>query len=168
MAQVWAVVVTGRWRGSDRMMKTYVAKKGRVAQKWVHVDAADKVLGRLATQIARVLMGKHRPTYTPHVDTGDFVVATNAARIRITGRKLDQKEYQRYSGYPGGQTRVSLRRMMAKKPEKVLLLAVRRMMPKGSLGNTMFKKLKVYAGAEHPHAAQMPEAMALDGVGKSV
>ena len=140
-------------------MKTYMAKKETVIHRWVQVDATDKVLGRLARDIAVLLMGKHRPIYTPHVDTGDFVIVTNVAKLRVTGNKLDQKEYQRYSGYPSGLARVSLRQMMKKKPEEVLRLAVRRMLPKGVLGNKMLKKLKLYAGPEHPHQAQQPEAI---------
>lgn len=150
------------------MRKTYVANKEKIERKWLHVDASGKVLGRLAAHIATVLMGKHRPTYTPHVDTGDFVVVTNAASIRVTGRKMQQKEYQQYSHYPGGLRRTPLSRMMAKKPAEVLRLAVRRMLPKGALGNQMLKKLKVYAGSEHPHVAQQPEEMALPKVGKRV
>ena len=146
-------------------MKTYMAKKGEFQRRWAHVDATDKILGRLATQIATVLMGKHRPTYTPHVDTGDFVVVTNASKIRVTGQKLDQKEYQRFSGYPGGLKRIPLRRMMEKKPGQVLRLAVRRMLPKGALGNKMLKKLKVYAGPDHPHQAQQPQELVLSGKG---
>lgn len=148
--------------------KTYVVKKAEAERRWVHVDATDKVLGRLAARIATVLMGKHRPTYTPHVDTGDFVVVTNASNIRVTGRKMEQKEYQRYSGYPSGLKRVTLSRMMAKNPTRVLHLAVRRMLPKGSLGNKMLKKLKVYAGPDHPHSAQQPEEMPLPKVGKRI
>ena len=142
-------------------MKTYMAKKETVIHRWVQVDATDKVLGRLARDIAVLLMGKHRPIYTPHVDTGDFVIVTNVAKLRVTGNKLDQKEYQRYSGYPSGLARVSLRQMMKKKPEEVLRLAVRRMLPKGVLGNKMLKKLKLYAGPEHPHQAQQPEAITI-------
>ena len=141
-------------------MKTYMAKKGQVERKWVHVDATGKVVGRLATRIATVLIGKHRPTYTPHVETGDFVVVTNASKVRFTGRKLDQKEYKRYSLYPGGLKLIAARTMMARKPEEVVRLAVRRMLPKGSLGNKMLKRLKIYAGPDHPHAAQRPEKMA--------
>jgi len=148
--------------------KTFMAKTGQVQQKWLHVDATDKTLGRLASRIATVLMGKHRPTYTPHVDTGDYVVVTNAARVRVTGDKMSQKQYQRYSGYPGGLRRVPLRRMMEKKPEEVLRLAVRRMLPKGALGNKMLRKLKIYAGPDHPHAAQQPEPMKLSPLGKRV
>ena len=131
----------------------------------MHVDAQDKVLGRLATHLAVALMGKHRPTYTPHVDTGDFVVVTNVSGLRVTGRKLDQKEYQSYSGYPSGLRRVPLRTMMERKPNEVLRLAVRRMLPKGALGNAMLKKLKLYAGPDHPHTAQQPEPMKLPTVG---
>jgi len=139
-------------------MKTYMAKKGEVERKWVQVDAQGKTLGRLASRIAMVLMGKHRPTYTPHVDTGDFVVVTNAAKIRVTGRKLEQKVYKRYSGYPGGLKTETLATKLRRRPEEVLRLAVRRMLPKGSLGNRMLKKLKIYAGPDHPHQAQRPEA----------
>jgi large subunit ribosomal protein L13 len=146
-------------------MKTFMAKKEQIGRKWVQVDAADRTLGRLAARIAVVLMGKHRPTYTPHVDTGDFVVVTNVARMRVTGRKLDQKAYQSYSGYPGGRKRTPLRRMLHRKPEEVLRLAVRRMLPKGALGNKMLKKLKLYGGPDHPHAAQKPEEMKLPEVG---
>lgn len=142
-------------------MKTYMAKKEEVIHEWRHVDATDKILGRLAVDIAMVLMGKNKPIFTRHVDTGDFVVVTNAAKMRVTGKKLDDKEYQRYSGYPGGQTRTPLRRMMERKPEQVLRLAVRRMMPKGALGNKMLTKLKIYAGPDHPHAAQEPKEMKL-------
>ena len=146
-------------------MKTYMAKKGEVERKWVHVDATDKILGRLATRIATVLMGKHRPGYTPHVDTGDFVLVTNVTRIKVTGKKLDQKEYQRYSGYQSGLKRTTLRRMLQKKPDEVLRLAVRRMLPKGSLGNKMLGKLKIYAGPEHPHQAQNPQTLEFPKVG---
>ena len=141
-------------------MKTYMAKKGAVERKWAHVDATDRVLGRLAVRIATVLMGKHRPTYTPHVETGDFVVVTNAAKIRVTGRKMEQKEYKRYSLYPSGLKLIPMRAMMAKKPDEVLRLAVRRMLPKGSLGNSMLGRLHIYAGAEHPHQAQNPQKLA--------
>lgn len=141
-------------------MKTYMAKPGNIERKWLLVDATDQVLGRLATKIAMVLMGKHRPVYTPHIETGDFVVVLNASKVRLTGRKLDQKEYQRFTGYPGGLKRIPARRMMAEKPDQVIHLAVRRMLPKGSLGNKMLKRLNIYAGAEHPHAAQNPQVSA--------
>ncbi len=149
-------------------MKTYVAKTGQVDQKWLHVDAADKILGRLAARIATILMGKHRPIYTPHVDTGDFIVVTNASKVRVTGKKMDDKEYQTYSGYPSGQKRTTLREMLRKKPTRVLHLAVRRMLPKGVLGNQMLKKLKIYAGPDHPHAAQNPEEMKLPIAGRRI
>jgi len=139
-------------------IRSFTAKPREVEQVWYHADAADQVLGRLATRIARVLMGKHKPTYTPHVDTGDFVVVTNAERIKVTGRKLDEMTYDRYSYYPGGWKSVTAREMLAKHPERVLSEAVRRMLPKSSLGHKMLSKLKVYAGESHPHAAQQPQA----------
>lgn len=138
-------------------MKTYMAKKGEFNRKWVSVDGTDKVLGRLAMRCAMALMGKHRPTFTPHVETGDFIVVTNASKIRLTGRKLDQKLYKTYSGYPSGLKETRARVVMARKPQEALRLAVRRMLPKGSLGNSMLGRLKIYAGSDHPHAAQMPE-----------
>ena len=141
---------------AEPLMKTFMAKKEEVQRSWYVVDAADHVLGRLATRIAMVLMGKNKPTYTPHVDTGDFVIVTNASRIRVTGRKLEQKEYQRYSGYPGGQKRTSLGQLLQKSPDTVIRLAVRRMLPKNRLAAGMLKKLKVYRGQDHPHQAQQP------------
>ena len=141
-------------------MKTYMAKKGEIAKKWHLVDVADKVLGRTATEIATVLMGKHRPEYTPHVDVGDFVVVVNAAKVRVTGAsKPDQRMYMRYSGRPSGLKMTSLAEMLAKNPTKVVTEAVRRMLPKNKLGTAMLKKLKVYAGPDHPHQAQLPEAL---------
>jgi len=142
-------------------MKSYMAKTGSIEGKWLHADATGKVLGRLAVRIATVLMGKHRVTYTPHVATGDFVIVTNASKIRVTGRKIEQKEYQRYSLYPGGLKRIPIKTMLEKKPEEVIRLAVRRMLPKGSLGNHLLTRLKIYAGPDHPHAAQCPEEMPL-------
>jgi large subunit ribosomal protein L13 len=139
--------------------QTYFAKAGDVTPDWHVVDADGKVLGRMASDIATVLMGKHRPEYTPHVDCGDFVVVTNAAKIRLTGRKLDQRMKLRYSGYPGGLKAESVRRVLERHPERVVEDAVRRMLPKNRLGRQMFKKLKVYAGPEHPHHAQQPSAM---------
>ena len=144
-------------------MKTFMAKKEEVQPNWFVVDARDQILGRLATRIATILMGKHKPTYTPHVDTGDFVVVTNAALVRVTGRKADQKEYQRYSGYPGGQKRLTFAELMRKSPETVIRLAVRRMLPKNRLGVQMLRKLKVYRGEEHRHQAQQPAPLALQG-----
>jgi large subunit ribosomal protein L13 len=132
-------------------MKSYTARKGEVPRQWFVVDAQDKVLGRLASRIAMVLRGKAKPTFTPHLDTGDFVVVVNAA-----GRKLDNKFYYRHSGYMGGLKETSARKLLAKKPEEVLRHAVRGMLPKNSLGRHLLKKLKVYAGGEHPHQAQQP------------
>jgi len=140
-------------------MRTYVAKKETVKQEWLLVDASDKILGRLATRLATILQGKHKPTYTPHVDTGDFVVVINAKRVGVTGRKREQKMYKRYSGYPGGLKEVTLQRMLDEKPTEVIRLAVRRMLPKSKLGRHMLKKLKVYAGPDHPHEAQAPVAV---------
>jgi large subunit ribosomal protein L13 len=141
-----------------KRMKTYMAKKGEVAVKWLLVDASDQVLGRLAVKIARILMGKHRPEYTPHVDTGDFVVVINAAKVKIVGAaKLAHRDYQSFSGYPGGQKSVPLKEMFAKHPEKVISEAIRRMMPKNKLAVAMLKKLKIYPGSEHPHQAQQPQ-----------
>ncbi len=137
-------------------MGSYLAKKGEVRRDWHLIDASDKVVGRLATRIARVLQGKHRPQFTPHVDTGEFVVVVNAAKVRLTGRKLEDKRYYRFTGYPKGLRSKTAGEMLATKPEDVLFLAVRRMLPKTKLGKQMIRKLKIYAGAEHPHAAQMP------------
>ncbi len=141
------------------MTKTYQAKTGEVGGEWHHVDATDQILGRMASRIAMILQGKHRPTYTPHIDTGDFVVVTNASKVRVTGRKAEQKTYERYSGYPGGRTVIPFQRMLEKKPEEVIRLAVRRMLPKTRLGRQMLRKLKVYGGAEHPHEAQSPQKL---------
>ena len=140
-------------------MKTYMAKQSEVDRKWHVVDLEDKVLGRAATKIATVLMGKHRPQYTPHVDTGDFVVVLNASKVRLTGLKLSQREYDRYSGYAGGLKQVPLADMLARRPERVVRDAVRRMLPKTRLGRAMLKKLKVYAGSDHPHQAQQPDVL---------
>ena len=141
-------------------MKTYMAKPGEVEQKWWVVDATDKVVGRLASEIAMVLMGKHRPTYTPHVDTGDFVVVLNAEKVVFTGKKWQQKEYTWYTGWTRLRKETAEHRL-ARKPEEILTEAVRRMLPKNKLASKMLSKLKVYAGGEHPHQAQMPEPMEL-------
>ena len=141
-------------------MKTYMAKTGELTKRWYVVDISDKVLGRAATKIAMILMGKHRPEYTPHVDVGDFVVVINAQNVRVTGKnKPDERVYQRFSGYPGGLKETTLAEMMRKDPERVISEAVRRMLPKSKLGRAMFKKLKVYAGSEHPHQAQCPQVL---------
>lgn len=140
-------------------MKTYLAKPDEVEAEWHLVDAADKVLGRMATELATILMGKHKPTYTAHVLTGDFVVVINAEKVKLTGRKMEQKEYDRYTYYTSGRKVVSIARMMEKHPERVIESAVRRMLPKTKLGRQMFSRLKVYAGPKHPHAAQQPKPL---------
>jgi len=142
------------------MMKTFMAKPQDVEAKWWVVDATDKVVGRLASEIATILMGKHRPTYTPHVDTGDFVVVINADKVVFTGKKWDQKKYTWYTGYTGLKSETA-RERMARHPEKILTEAVRRMLPKNKLARKMLSKLKVYAGDEHPHQAQQPEPLEL-------
>ena len=142
-------------------MKTYVAKPSNIERNWLIVDAKDQRLGRLATRIADNLRGKTKPVYTPHIDTGDFVVVVNAARIAVTGRKMDNKIYYRHTGYPGGLKQRTLAEMMDKKPEEVLRLAVKGMLPKNRLGRAQLRKLKIYAGPEHPHEAQNPEEMKL-------
>ena len=140
-------------------MKTYSVKAGEIERRWFVVDADGKVLGRVATEIARVLRGKHKPTYTPHLDTGDHVVVINADKVRLTGRKEDQKTYFRHSGYMGGERHIPYRRMKEKHPERVIELAVKGMMPKNALGRQMYGKLRVYPGADHPHQAQNPELL---------
>ena len=140
-------------------MKTYVAREHDVAKKWLLVDAKDKVLGRLASQIAIRLRGKHKPIFTPHADTGDFVVVVNAEKIRLTGSKWDQKFYYRHSGYVGGLKKISAKKLLDKNPEELLRLAVKRMLPKNSLGRRQLKKFKIYAGPDHPHEAQQPEQL---------
>ncbi len=137
-------------------MKSFLAKKEQVERNWVVVDAEGAILGRLANKIAPILMGKTKATYTPHVDTGDFVIVVNADKIALTGKKEDTKEYDYYTHFPGGYRTVSFKDMMAKKPEKVIEMAVKRMLPKNKLGRGMLKKLKVYSGPEHNHQAQMP------------
>ena len=141
--------------------QTYLAKNDEVSRGWIHVDAADQILGRLSTRLATILMGKNKPEYTPHTDVGDFVVVTNAQQIRLTGSKLDQKFYQTYSGYPSGQKQYSYRWMLEHKPEKLLENAVRRMLPKNRLARKQLAKLKIYRGAEHPHQAQQPQPLEL-------
>ena len=144
-------------------MKTYYAKKGEVEQEWLLIDAEDQVLGRVATKAAQILKGKHKPQYTPHVDTGDYVVIINADKIRLTGNKANAKEYFRHSGYPGGLKSESFQRAMEKHPERVIEHAVKGMLPKNTLGRAMGMKLKVYAGPEHPHMAQNPRKIELEG-----
>ena len=140
-------------------MNTFMAKTAEVERKWYLVDASGKTLGRLSSQVAAILRGKNKPTFTPHIDTGDFVVVINADKIKVTGKKLSDKIYYSHSDYPGGMRETNLAEMLAKKPEKVIELAVKGMLPTGPLGRQMLTKLHVYAGAEHPHAAQKPEAL---------
>ena len=140
-------------------MRTYSAKPQEIQREWLVVDAQGQTLGRLATRVAALLRGKHKPFYTPHIDCGDFVIVVNAEKVRVTGRKLDQKIYYRHSGYPGGLKQVSLRRQLALHPERVVEAAVRGMLPKNRLGRKLFKKLKVYAGPAHPHQAQKPKVL---------
>ena len=140
-------------------MGTFTAKPETVVQAWYLVDATDKVLGRLATQIATRLRGKHKPEYTPHVDTGDHIVIVNAAKIRVTGDKINQKKYYRHSGYPGGIKETALSDELENNPERVIERAVKGMLPKNSLGRAMFRKLRVYAGPDHSHQAQQPKAL---------
>ena len=140
-------------------MKTYMANPDKIERKWYVVDAEGQTLGRLAAEVAKVLRGKNKPEFTPHIDTGDNVIVINAEKIKVTGKKLDQKVYYHHSDYVGGMKETTLREMMAKKPEQVIELAVKGMLPKGPLGRTMIKKLHVYAGTEHAHQAQKPEVL---------
>ncbi|MBN1963716.1 MAG: 50S ribosomal protein L13 [Anaerolineae bacterium] len=142
-------------------VKTYVTKPDEVEREWWVVDAKGQTLGRLAAKIAPILKGKHKPTFAPNVDTGDYVIVINAERIHVTGNKLEEKMYHRHSGYPGGLTSTTLRQMLAKHPERVLQFAVKGMLPKNVLGRQMLKKLKIYAGDSHPHAAQQPKPLEL-------
>jgi large subunit ribosomal protein L13 len=144
-------------------MKTYMAKAEEVKRKWYVVDAEGKPLGRVASEVARILRGKHKPSYTPHVDTGDHVIVLNADKVLLTGKKLDQKIYRHYSGFPGGMKEVPYRSFLATRPEKAVELAIKGMLPKNSLGRAMFRKLKVYKGTEHNHQAQMPETLEIKG-----
>jgi large subunit ribosomal protein L13 len=139
------------------MMKSYMARPLEVERKWYVVDAEGRTLGRLATEIATILRGKNKPQYTPHVDTGDFVVVVNAEKVIVTGRKAEQKVYRRHSGYPGGLKETSYERMMERRPTEILRRAVKGMMPKNRLARQQLRKLKIYAGPEHPHAAQNPQ-----------
>jgi len=143
-------------------MKTHQVTPEQITRRWYLVDAEGQTLGRLASRIAQILRGKHKPIYTPHMDTGDHVLVVNAEKVRLTGKKLDQKRYYRHTGYPGGLKETPIRSMLEKHPERVVELAVRGMMPKGKLGRAMTRKLRVYAGAEHPHQAQQPVSIDLD------
>ncbi|NQT84602.1 50S ribosomal protein L13 [bacterium] len=140
-------------------MKTYVAKEKEVERRWYLVDADGQVLGRMATRIADVLRGKHKPCYTPNVDAGDFVIVINAEKVVVTGKKAQQKVYQRYSGYPGGLKKIKYADMLERHPDRIIRLAVQRMIPKNKLGRRVLKKLRVFSGPEHPHTAQQPEVL---------
>lgn len=144
-------------------MKSFMAKPQEIERKWLVIDADGLVLGRLATEVAKILRGKNKPIYTPHVDTGDYVIVINADKMRLTGKKLDQKRYYWHTGYPGGLKSVDYRTMMANNPEKALMIAVKGMLPKNSLGRQMLKKLRVYSGTEHGHEAQKPEVYEIKG-----
>jgi large subunit ribosomal protein L13 len=144
------------------MRTTYITKASDITRKWYVVDAEGQILGRLSTEVARILRGKHKPSYSPFLDTGDYVIIINAAKIKVTGKKLDQKIYKRHSGYIGGLKETPLRVMLSKKPEEVLKHSIKGMLPKGTLGRQMFKKLRVYAGGEHKNQAQMPEVLAFN------
>lgn len=143
-------------------MKTYFANSENTEHNWYVVDASDKVLGRLATQIAKYLRGKHKPEYTPHADAGDYIIVTNASKIKVTGNKEQDKVYYRHSGYPGGLKETTFEKMLAKDPTQIIEIAVKGMLPKNPLGRAMLRKLKVYAGAEHPHTAQQPVEINLE------
>ena len=149
-------------------MKTYSARPADVQREWLVVDAEGRTLGRLATQIATVLRGKHKPMYTPHIDTGDHVVVVNASRVRLTGSKVEKESYFRHTMYPGGARWTAMKDMLAKYPERVVTKAVKGMLPGNKLGRAMIKKLKVYAGPEHPHSAQMPQAWDPDPRGRRI
>ena len=140
-------------------MNTFMANPDKIERKWYVVDASEYTLGRLASEVAKVLRGKNKPTFTPHIDTGDYVIVVNAEKVKVTGKKLDQKIYYHHSDYVGGMKETTLKEMLAKKPERVIELAVKGMLPKGPLGRSMYTKLFVYAGPEHKHEAQKPEAL---------
>lgn len=142
-------------------MQTYTVKAGEIEREWLVIDAKDQVLGRLATRVASVLRGKHKPTFSTHMDVGDYVIVLNAQQVRLTGRKADQKEYFRHSGYMGGERFIPFKTMLKKRPERVIELAVKGMLPKNALGRQMLGKLRVYAGDEHPHGPQQPRTIEL-------
>lgn len=142
-------------------MKTFTPTPKDISREWFVVDASDKILGRLATEIARRLRGKHKPEFTPFMDTGDFIVVVNAANIKVTGNKLEQKKYYRHSGFPGGLKETSLKDMLVRHPERVIMHAVKGMLPRNRMGHALLKKLKVYSGPDHPHAAQQPKTLGI-------
>lgn len=143
-------------------MRTYNATNETAVHNWYVVDAAGKTLGRLASEVARRLRGKHKPEYTPHVDTGDYIIVVNASQVKVTGNKAKDKIYYSHSGYPGGIKEISFEKLLAKKPEEVIEIAIKGMLPKNPLGRDMYRKLKVYAGSSHPHASQQPQKLDLD------
>lgn len=143
-------------------MKSYMAKPQDIEHKWYVVDATDRPLGRIASEVAKVLRGKHKPTFTPHMDTGDFVIILNADKVKLTGKKWQNKKYYHHSGYPGGLKEITYDKLRAKSPEMILQLAIKGMLPKNTLGRAQLKKLKIYAGAEHPHQAQQPEELKIN------
>ena len=145
-------------------MKTLMAKPGKNEKKWYLIDAEDKTLGRLATKIAHILRGKHKPEYTPHVDTGDYIVVINAEKVTVTGTKAKNKQYEHYTGYPGGLKAISFEKLQKRFPARIIEKAVKGMLPKNPLGYAMLTKLKVYAGSSHPHSAQNPEPTIIDGL----
>jgi large subunit ribosomal protein L13 len=157
------VTVTWNFLGELAMEKTYVTKPAEIERSWFVVDAEGKTLGRLASEVARILRGKHKPIYSPAVDAGDYVIVVNAEKIQVTGRRLDQKMYYHHSGYMGGLSEISLRDQLEKYPNRVIESAVKGMLPKNRLGRHMIKKLKVYAGADHPHKAQQPAVLEIKG-----
>jgi len=144
-------------------VKSYMAKPAEIDRKWYVIDATDQTLGRLSSEVASILRGKHKPIYTPNVDTGDFIIVINADKIRLTGNKLIQKKMRAYSGYPGGLKEIAYGDLLQKKPERIIEMAVKGMLPHNRLGSAMYKKLKVYRGSEHPHQAQQPEVRELRG-----
>ena len=143
-------------------MKSFMANPATVERKWYVIDAEGKTLGRLAVEVAKLLRGKNKPTFTPHVDTGDYVIVVNAGKVNLTGKKLEQKTYFRHSGYPGGTTFTTAGKLLADRPERLIELAVKGMLPKNTLGRQMYRKLNVYRGPDHPHAAQQPEALEIN------
>jgi large subunit ribosomal protein L13 len=157
----WSELFPLRKRSEELFMKTMFETKESVERKWCVIDAQGQVLGRLATEIARRLCGKHKPTYTPHIDTGDYIIVINAEKVRLTGDKLEQKIYHWHTGYPSGLRSISAKNLLQRNPERVIEYAVKGMLPKTKLGRRMFKKMKVYVGSEHPHTAQQPEVLTL-------
>lgn len=162
MSPVNLVKRTAQSKIVEDHVKTYYAKPGEVEREWLVVDATDIPLGRLASEVASILRGKHKPQYTPHVDVGDFVIVVNADKVRLTGKKMQDKRVFRHSGYPGGLKSIAIGEMLAKRPERVVERAVKGMLPKNTLGRAMGKKLKVYAGPDHPHQAQKPRQITLE------